>query len=232
VKRLAATLLALAALPLCGRVYPQFGVETFLGGQYRLFSLAPWVGLRLPLANTSSLIVKVRQQSVAFDFVDENEAEVRQKSSLSMLTGVYYYQKGKLDAYAALFQMLGSDGYSASGADIGCAYRLWRLLAVETGLYLLNEKSTLWYPDEAARRISLYVWHAGLRLALAPKLELNPQVHLGSNSESVSTFAWSAGLTYSPRDPVYITITYTRYSENDEYRFSGNYLSGGINFYF
>lgn len=231
-KRVAALLLALAALPLWGRIYPQFGVESFLGGQYRLFSLAPWAGLRVPLANTSSLIVKFRQQSIAFDYGNDDGLVVRQKSSLSMLTGVYYYQKGRLDAYAALFQMLGTGGYNASGADIGCAYRLWRPLAFETGLYLLNEKSTLWYPDEAARRISLYVWHAGLRLDIAPKLEINPQVHFGNNSESVPTFAWSAGLTYSPRDPMYITITYTRYSENDEYRFSGNYFSGGINFYF
>jgi hypothetical protein len=231
-KRLAALLLVLAALPLCGRVYPQFGIESFLGGQYRLFSLAPWAGLRLPLAGTSSLIVKFRRQSIAFDLVDENDVAVRRKSSLSMLSGVYYYQKGKLDAYAALFQMFGSGGYNAGGADIGAAYRLWRPLAVETGLYLLNEKSTLWYPDEAVRRISLFVWHAGLKLALAPKLEFNPQLHFGGNSESVSTFAWSASLNYSPRDPLFVTITYTRYSENDEYRFSGNYLSGGINFYF
>lgn len=231
-KRLAAGLLLLAALPLCGRVVPQFGVESFLGGRYRLFSLAPWAGLRIPLASTASLIVKYRRQSIAFDYLNEDGGKERQRSSLNMLTGVYYRQQGRLDAYAALFQMFGSGGYNASGADIGCAYRLWRPLAVETGLYLLNEKSTLWYPDEAVRRISLFVWHAGVKLALAANLELNPQLHFGGNSESVSTFAWSAGLNFTPRDPLTITITYMRYSETDETRFSGDYLSGGVNFYF
>lgn len=231
-KRALLLLLSLAAQPLLAKVYPQFGIESFFGGQFRLFSLAPWAGVRLPLADTSSLILKFRGQSVAFDTVGADDVEKRQESTLAMFTGVYYYQKGKVDAYAALFQMLGSGGYSASGADLGFAYKLWRGVSAETGLYLLNEKSTLWYPDEAVRRISLFVWHAGVRLALAPKLELNPQVHFGGNSENVSTFAYSAGLTYSPRDPIYITLTYTRYSENEQIRFSGNYFSGGINFYF
>lgn len=225
-------LLSLAALPLSGKVYPQFGVESFLGGQFGLFSLAPWAGLRFPMNNTSSLIVKFRGQSIAFDYTGADEITRRQKSTLGMFTGVYYFQKGEVDAYAALFQMLGSGAYSASGADLGFAYKLLRGFSAESGLYLLNEKSTLWYPDEAARRISLFVWHAGVRLALSPKLELNPQVHFGGNSEDVSTFAYSASLTYSPRDPMYITLTYTRYSENEQIRFSGNYFSGGINFYF
>ncbi|MBU4268726.1 MAG: hypothetical protein KJ808_07780 [Acidobacteria bacterium] len=231
-KRKMAVLLLLVAIPLCGGTYFQFGVESFLGGKYHLFSLAPWGGLRFSLGNTSSLILKFRQQTIAFDSLSEEEIEKRQKSSLSMVTGVYYYQQGKIDAYVALFQMFGSGRYSAIGVDAGLAYKLFRGVAVETGLYLLNEKSTLWYPDEAARRISLFVWHAGMKLALAPKLGFNPQVHFGNNSEAVGTFAYSASLTYSPRDPMYITLTYTRYSENDEYRFSGNYFSGGINFYF
>ena len=231
-KRALWLLLLLAALPLRAGTYLQFGVESFLGGRFRLFSLAPWAGLRFSLTNTSSLIVKFRQQSIAFDYTGADEVERRQKSSLSMATGVYYYQKGKIDAYVALFQMFGSGGYSASGADAGVAYRLARGVAAETGLYLLNEKSTLWYPEEAVRRISTYVWHAGARLDLTPKLELNPQVHFGGNSEQLSTFAYSAGLTYSPRDPIYITVTYMRYSENEQVRFSGDYVSGGINFYF
>ncbi|MFH0879232.1 MAG: hypothetical protein V2A34_05930 [Lentisphaerota bacterium] len=231
-KRKMAVLLLLVAIPLCGGTYFQFGVESFLGGQYHLFSMAPWGGLRFSLGNTSSLILKFRQQTIAFDYLSEEEIEKRQKSSLSMVTGVYYYQQGKIDAYVALFQMFGSGRYSAIGADAGLAYKLFRGVAAETGLYLLNEKSTLWYPDEAERRISLFVWHAGMKLALAPKLEFNPQVYFGNNSEAVGTFAYSASLTYSPRDPMYITLTYTRYSENDEYRFSGNYFSGGINFYF
>jgi len=231
-KRALAGLLALAALPLCGRVYPQFGLESFLGGHYHLFSLAPWGGLRVPLGPNSSLIVKFRQQTIAFDYEGEDEVMRRQKSSLSMVTGVYYFQKEEFEAYAALFQMLGSSGYSSTGLDVGLAYRLLRGVAAEAGLYLLNENSVLWYPSEAERRITTYIWHIGLKLALFSKLELNPQVHFGSNSESVSVFAYSASLNYSPHDPIYITITYTRYSENDRYRFSGDYFSGGINFYF
>lgn len=64
-RSLAAGLLLLAALPLGGSVYPQFGVESALGGRYRLFSLAPWAGLRLSLGRTASLIVKYRRQSIA-----------------------------------------------------------------------------------------------------------------------------------------------------------------------
>jgi len=232
-KRALAVLLALAALPLwCGGIYPQFGLESFLGGQYRLFSLAPWGGLRFSLGTNSSLIVKFRQQTIAFDYEGDGEVVRRQKASLSMVTGVYYFQKEGLDAYAALFQMFGSSGYNATGLDVGLAYGLLRGVAAETGLYLLNENSILWYPGEAERRITVYIWHVGLKLALLPKLELNPQVYFGSNSESVSTFAYSASLNYSPSGPIYITLTYTRYSENDQYRFSGDYFSGGINFYF
>jgi len=232
VKRAAVLLLALAALPLWGRVYPQFGLETFLGGRYRLFSLAPWGGVRIPLGTTSSLIVKFRQQSIAFDVEGEDEVLRRQKSSLSMVTGVYYFQADKIDTYAAVFQMLGSGGYSSTGLDAGLAYRLFRGLALETGLYLLNEKSNLWFPDEALRRITTHVWHVGAKVAILPRLEIQPQVFFGSNSESVGTFSWAASLNYSPRDPIYVTLTYTRYSENDQYRFSGDYFSGGINFYF
>ncbi|MBN2346065.1 MAG: hypothetical protein JXO51_06710 [Candidatus Aminicenantes bacterium] len=231
-KRLAVMLLALASLPLGGRVFPQFGIETFLGGRYRLFSLAPWGGFRLSLAPTSSLIVKFRQQSIAFDIEGEDEVTRRFKSNLSMFTGVYYLQRRGLDAYAALFQMLGSNGYNATGADIGLAYKLFGGVAAEAGLYLLNEKSNLWYPDEPLRRITLYIGHVGVKVALLRRLELQPQVHLGSNSESVGTFAYSASVNFSPRDPIYITVTYMRYSENDEYRYSGDYFSGGINFYF
>lgn len=231
-RRAVAALLLLAALPLCGGVYPQFGVETFLGGAYNLFSLAPWGGVRVPLAPTSSLIVKFRRQSIAFDVEDDEGLRRRFKSSLNMLTGVYYYQKKGLDMYAALFQMFGSDGYNASGADIGLAVRLFKGLAAETGFYLLNEKSNLWYPDEALRRISTYVWHVGAKAAVLPRLELQPQLHFGGNSEKVGMFAYSLGLNYAPRDPIYISLSYQRYSENDEYRFSGDYFSGGINFYF
>lgn len=231
-KRRLALLLALAALPLCARVYPQFGAEAFLGGKYRLFSLAPWGGARFSLSASSSLIVKFRQQSVAFDVENEDGTMRRQNSALSMVTGVYYYQKNGIDAYAALFQMLGASGYSASGADLGLSFRLLRGVAAETGLYLLNEKSTLWYPDEAERRISLYVWHAGVKVSLSPRLELQPQLHFGNNSESVGTFAWSATLNYAPRYPIALSLTYTRYSESAEYRFSGDYLSGGASFYF
>lgn len=231
-RRAVAALLLLAALPLGARVYPQFGVETFLGGAYGLFSLAPWGGVRVPLAATSSLIVKFRRQSIAFDVEDDEGLRRRFKSSLNMFTGVYYYQKKGLDMYAALFQMSGSDGYNASGADVGLAVRLFRGLAAETGFYLLNEKSILWYPDEALRRISTYVWHIGAKVAVLPRLELHPQLHFGGNNEKVGMFAYALGLNFTPRDPIYISLTYQRYSENDEYRFSGNYLSGGINFYF
>lgn len=231
-KRAVAVLLALAALPLCGRVYPQFGLESFLGGHYRLFSLAPWGGLRVPLGPNSSLLVKFRQQAIAFDYEGEDEVIRRQKSTLSMVTGVYYFQKEEFEAYAALFQMFGSGDYRSTGVDVGLAYRLFRGVAAEAGLYLLNEKSILWYPGEAERRITTDIWHIGLKLALFSKLELNPQVYFGSNSESVSVLACSASLNYSPYGPICITLTYTHYSENGRYRYSGNYFSGGINFYF
>jgi hypothetical protein len=232
VKRAVALLLLLAALPLSSSVYPQFGVETFLGGAYGLFSLAPWGGVRVSLAAASSLIVKFRQQSIAFDVEDDDGLRHRQKSSLSMFTGVYYYQKRGLEMYAALFQMFGSNGYNASGADAGLSCRLFNGLAAETGIYLLNERSNLWYPNEALRRISTYVWHVGAKIAVLPRLELHPQLHFGGNNESVGMFAYAATLNYSPRHPIYISLTYTRYSENDEYRFSGDYFSGGISFYF
>lgn len=231
-KRAAVLLLVLAALPLGARVFPQFGVETFLGGRYDLFSLAPWGGVRLPLGNTSSLIVKFRQQSIAFDVEGDDETWSRKKSSLSMITGVYYFQKDRIDAYAALFQMFGSNRFLATGLDVGLAYKLFARIAAEAGLYVLNEKSVLWYPNEAPRRITTHVWHVGARIAVLPKVEIQPQIHFGSNSESVRNFAWSASVNVSPRDPIYITLTYTRYSENDQVRFSGDYFSGGINFYF
>jgi hypothetical protein len=227
-----AFLLAWAATPLFGGIYFQFGLEAFGGGRYHLFSLAPWGGVRVPLGNTSSLLFKFRQQGIAFDYETDEGVEQRQRSKLSMFTGVYYYQKGKIDAYAAAFQMFGSGRYSASGADAGLAYRLFPGIGIETGVYLLTEKSILWYPDEPERRISLFIWRCGMGLKLGRRLEFKPEIYLGRNSEDVSTFSYSASLTYSPLDPVFITLTYSRYSETAEYRFGGNYLSGGINFYF
>lgn len=231
-KRAAALCLLLAALPLCGRVYPQFGVEAFMGGAYDLFSLAPWGGVRLGLNASSSLIVKFRQQSVAFDVEDDEGLRRRSTSQLSMVTGVYYLQKGKLDAYGALFQMFGSGGYNASGVDVGLAWRVLGRVAAETGLYLLNERSNLWYPDEERRRISTWIWHVGAKIAVRPRLELQPQLFFGNNNEGVGTFSYALSLNYAPSGPLYLTLTYTRYSEKEEVRFSGDYFSGGINFYF
>lgn len=230
-KRAAALCLVLATLPLCGGVYPQFGVEAFIGGAYDLFSLAPWGGVRLPLDGQSSLILKFRGQTVAFDVEDEEGGRRRSESKIGMITGLYYLQKGKVDAYGALFQMFGSGGYNASGGDVGLEYEVIRGIAAETGLYFLTERSNLWYPDEELRRIATTIWHIGAKVKVLRRLEIHPQLHLGGNSDGISVSSWVAGLNYA-RGPMYITLTYTRYGESGEYRFRGDYFSGGVSFYY
>lgn len=197
-----------------------------------LLSVAPWVGVRLPLGGRSALLVKYRQQAISFTYEDPNGAEQKQNSSLSTVVVAYYTSRGRLDAYGAAFQIIGSDAYSGTGLDAGFSYRLRPRLSAEVGAYLLNERSVLWYPDEPLRRISTFSGHGGLSWRFLKKWQVDGDVIAGSTSDHVSTLSWSAGLTFLPFDPLYVHLAWMRYSETNGERRSGNYVMAGINFYF
>jgi len=229
----AASLLLVPAL-LFGEVYPQAGLETYMGPNGYL-SFSPWAAVRVSTSPNSSVIFKVYRHLLNFDYVTDEGTTVTQDAQLSNFTLVYYYQKGKLDFYAAGSYLTGPvRGLSYYGAalDSGVEYKLWKFLAVTAGVYLLNENSVLWFPDQAQRNVLAYSLKSGLKIKLLAQLVFNPNVYILKNSDGVTALSYSAGLVYMPQDSVYITVYYWRYGERSDYKFAGNYLSAGLNFYF
>jgi len=213
------------------QIYPQFGLNSYVGPN-KLFSIAPWFGLRFPVSNASSVILKFNQQQLAYEYYNWEEEKELVEKKISHLVGVYYLQKNKLDLYAAILYLIGQDKYTGLGLDAGFSYRLFPRFKVEGGIYLLSEKSNLWYPDEAVRDIKLTSVRIGIQYQVFKKLIINPKLYFSSNSEDVSASTYSLGVIYLITGPLYLTADYTRYSESQQYKFSGNYFNCGINVYF
>lgn len=220
------------SLSLHSAVHVQFGAESFAGGRMRLLSVAPWFGLRWPASGNASWLFKFRQQALSFTYTDDAGAEAEQSTSLSTLIAAYYFHQKRVDAYGAAFQMFGRGGYAGSGLDVGGSFRLLPGLRAEAGLYLLNERSVLWYPNEPLRRITTFSGHGGLQWRIRPRWYLDGDVTLATNSEHVQANSVSLGVTFCPFDPLYINAAWMRYSESSVERRSGNYITAGVNFYF
>lgn len=216
---------------LFGEIHPQGGFETYVGSN-KLFTFTPWVGLRLRLTKQASLIFKYYNHNLRFNYLSNELGETKRVARLSNFTTVLYAQKWGHDFYSAVSYFLGSDSYRALALDAGTALRVSDRLAVEVGIYLLNEKSVLWYPDEEARNIGLYSVKGGVKYKINKKLSISPKIYLYKNSEDVTATTFSIGLTFVPKQPIFLSLHFFRYSESSQYRFSGNYVSLGLSFYY
>jgi len=230
--------LLLAAAPLEGwvKIYPQAGLE-FYGGANRLALLTPWVAARFSLSPNASLILKYYHHNLSYNYQTydestENFLGKKRSASISNFTPVIYYQKGRVAAWGAISCFAGTDSYKALAVDIGIGHTLSERLAVETGVYILREDSVLWYPEDAKRKISVYSAKGGLKIKIFKGVTFNPNLYVYRNSEGVDAYSFSLGLMITPFNPAAITVYYFRYSESAQYKFSGDYLSIGLNFYY
>lgn len=224
-------LLLLAIFTPCfSGIHPQFGFES-TAGTNKLLLFTPWLGLRYSLSQNSSLLFKYYNHNISFNYLRE-EGEKKINSNISNLSLVYYFQNPKSELYSALSLLSGSESYRGIALDMGFIKPLFNWMKTEIGFYLLKESSILWYPDEDLRDIYLYSLKGGIKIKLTEKLDLNPNFYFYRNSEDVNAYSFSLGFVYSPKEPLYLHLFYSRYSESAQYRFSGNYVSLGINFYY
>lgn len=212
-------------------LYPQAGVEYYSGAN-KFRSLKPWLGMRMSLSASSSILLKYTFHDLSFDYLSEEGATTKRESSLSQFIGAFYHARKKMDGYLAFSYFRGTDNYSAFNLDGGIAWKLNSRLALEGGLYLLDESSILWYPEDPARRIQLGAIKGGIKINLSRFLEINPIIYFYQNSEQVRARTVALSLIFIPRDPFYLVITFWDYRESAEYRFSGQYLSFGLHIYY
>lgn len=225
--------LAFFVLPsfLFSDIHQQIGIESFLGAN-SLFSLNAWIGIRVGISPASSLIFKYYNHKLSFNLPSEEWGEETIKSTISNFTFVFYHQKEKYDFYSALSYLNGSRSYQGYVFQAGFTPKISKTLSIDTGIYLLRESSSLWYPHEEVRNINLYSVNGGLKIKVKKWVSLNPNIYLYKNSENVKALSYSIGLIILPKDPIYITLYYWNYSESAVYKFSGNYISAGFNLYF
>jgi hypothetical protein len=212
-------------------IFPQAGIETYVGSN-RLFILTPWAGLRVKLTNNSSLSFKYYNHNISFENPDDQPSNERRTAHLSNFSTVYYAQKRGNDFYFASSYFVGSDSYRALAIDAGTVLKITNKLYAEPGVYFLREKSTLWYPDEEVRSINIYSMKFGLKYRINKWLSITPKIYIYKNSEKVKASTYSIGLTFVPKEPIFITLYYFKYKESARYRFSGDYISLGLNFYY
>jgi hypothetical protein len=212
-------------------IHPQAGIEGYLGAN-DLRSWTPWIGLRINVTSESSLIAKYFLHNVHYEYLNSEGITAEQNFQMSNFTGVFYAQKWGHDFYAAVSFFTGTDDYQAVALNAGIELRVLPGLSIEAGTYILNEDSTLWYPEDPERKIALYSAKGGLKYEIINRLFLGGQVNLYRNSEDVTAHSYVLEVTAVPVDPVYFNINYSRYTESAQYRFSGDYVSAGINFYY
>lgn len=212
-------------------VYPQAGVETYIGAN-NLMILTPWLGLRFPLSSHASFIFKYYSHNIRFDYLIDEGYEMKRNARLSNFTALLYAQKWNHDFYGALSYFVGTDSYQAWAFNPGTLIRFNDWLSLGTGVYLLNEKSILWYPDEKVRYIFLYSGHGELKIEVIKSLTFHTRINFYKNSENVTAHSYSVGLIWNLKPPVYLNVAFLKYSESAQYQFSGNYLTLGINFYY
>jgi hypothetical protein len=222
---------------LFGGIYPQAGVEFFMGTN-AYWSLAPWMGIRVGVSNNSSVIFKTYCHNLGFDYLSDEGTKESVKAKISNFTLAYYYQKNKIDFYIATSFLRGTRTYfgdrfyRGTVLDAGIEYRISKVVAFEAGIYLIEDTSVLWFPDEEPRNIFTSSIKGGVKIKLAKPVTLNANAYFLRNSYDVSAFSYSIGLIIIPFEPACLTVYYWKYNENTEFRFRGDYLSLGLNFYF
>lgn len=212
-------------------IRPQAGVESYIGPN-KFFSFTPWAGLRINLSKNSSLLVKYYRHHLQYDYLSELGETKKRTARLNNFTSAVYAQKWGHDFYAACSFFSGTDEYTALALDIGTELRLIKKTALTAGFYYLNEDSILWYPEEESRRIAVYSVKGEFRYTLFDGLSLGPNFNLYRNSEQVNASSWGVLLQFIPAEPVYLHVSYYRYTESAHYRFSGDFFSLGLNLYY
>lgn len=233
---LSALLVILTSPGLAAGIYPQFGLEFTLGAN-NLLLVSPWAGLRFPLSDNASFLLKYYGHSLKYTYTGFDEAteqfvERTRKANLSNFTTGVYYQKNKWTAWGAASFMVGTDRYKALVLDAGVGREIWEWLTLEGGLYLLREDSILWYPEEERRMINIASLKAGLKIKLIEGIFFNSIANVYWTSEDVKAQSYYLGLILSSAGSLYMTLYYSRYSESSTFKFSGNYISVGLNFYY
>jgi hypothetical protein len=212
-------------------LYPQAGVEYYWGAN-KFRSLKPWFGGRIPLSPWSSLLLKYTFHDLSFDYLRDDGTKAPREAKLSQFIAAIYYAREKLESYAAVSHFRGSESYTAWNLDVGAAGKITSWFALEGGVYLLDESSILWYPDEPVRRIQVGALRAGLDIKITDGLNLNPQVYFYRNSEKVTATTMAVSLIFIPREPFTFVFTFWNYRESAQYRFSGQYFSVGLHLYY
>ena len=223
--------LLLTSLNVYSEVYLQGGFETYAGPN-RLFNFTPWVGFRINLSSNTSLLFKCYNHNIQFKFHSTEATYNKRNAHLTNFTTAIYTQKDGNEFHTSVSYFTGSDSYDSMVVDVGTGIKIFNWATVETGIYLLREKSVLWYPDEAVRNISLYSVKGGIKFKINKWLTLAPRFYFFENSENVKSNTLSTSLILMPKSPIFVTLTYLRYSESAQYRFSGNYFAMGLNFYY
>lgn len=216
-------------------VKPQFGLEIY-GGTNKLFTLSPWVGVRIGLSNNASIIFRGHYQNFRYDYYgsDGGGGSIKKtmKADIGRLSGTLYFAVDKLSGYVNLSYLVGSEEYRGYLADTGLEWKFQPRITGIFSIYSIREKSVLWHPEENLRWINTYSARFGLKFELIKGLFFNPNLYLNKNSEEVEGTSYSFGLIYSPNWWLAITAYYFRYGETAFYVFHGNYFSFGLNFYF
>lgn len=226
-------LLLFASSTLSGQIYPQAGIETYLGAN-ELFLLSPWLGVRIRVSPHMSWLLKYYNHSISYSYLSngsDEPVEKERKANFSNLTTGFYAQKKNTHYFSAVSYMFGTDDYKAFVFDGGVGAKIAGPLSFEVGTYFIRESSVLWHPDEVDRGISIYSVKGGLDLKFFKWLALQGRGYLYWSSESVKASSFSVGLVLTPVGPLFINFHYFKYSESADYKFSGDYFSAGINYY-
>ncbi|MBM3296905.1 MAG: hypothetical protein FJY83_04825 [Candidatus Aminicenantes bacterium] len=228
-KALILILLAAPAL-LSAETVIQMGFESYFGAN-RTLLWTPWVGVRQSLTDSSSLLFKCYFHNLGYRYINLEELEVKRQAQLLNLTAAYYRQKPSGEAYAALSYLRGNERYSALALDGGLGLAVAGRLSLDAGIYVLNESSVLWLPEEPLRRITTASLKGGIRLKIFEWLRLNPRAAVYRNTDGVTATTWAASLVLVPKPPLTISLGFSRYSESASYRFRGDYFEFGLNYY-
>jgi len=221
----------MAGLDLAAEVKPQFGIESYFGPN-KMSLITPWMGIRVRVHQRASLLFKYYNHNIQFNYPNEIGKDVKRTANLSNFTSAGYVQLGKHEAYTALSFFTGTDSYRAQALDAGVGIKLHSRITAEVGVYLLNEKSVLWYPNEPERNIRMNSFKGGVKLQILSWLALVPRAYFYKNSEDVTGATYSIGAVLSPMYPIYLNILYLHYTEAAQYKFKGDYLSIGLHFYY
>jgi len=227
---LAVVVLVSVLTPASAETFVQAGFESYVGPN-RMLLWTPWLGVRQGLSASSSFLFKCYFHNLEFRYVNLEEQEVKRSSHMMNLTAAFYNQRPSREAYAALSFVRAGEMYDALALDAGVGFTVLGRLSLDAGVYAINEDSILWLPEEPRRRITTASLKGGVRLKVFPWLRLNPRAAVYRNTDGVTATMLAVSLVLVPKSPIYVSLGYSRYAESAAYRFRGDYLEIGLNYY-